>query len=183
MLVKHTPSDFDMINTNVNVHEKKNNISKETHRSSFKTFRKPAVNSQIYVFLVGFCLDHAWLANIYMNCSKVMATDCIDLLKAWLRTAVVTVHCSFTEPVSLGKWAYVALSGPSMITVNERLWTDAIAVVGLVILDVPWGVSRSLYCVSTSHLRRECAAERHIVLIHLFNLASVCKDDYYYYMT
>ncbi len=183
MLVKHTPSDFDMINTNVNVHEKKNNISKETHRSSFKTFRKPAVNSQISVFLVGFCLDHAWLANIYMNCSKVMATDCIDLLKVWLRTAVVTVHCSFTEPVSLGKWAYVALSGPSMITVNERLWTDAIAVVGLVILDVPWGVSRSLYCVSTSHLRRECAAERHIVLIHLFNLASVCKDDYYYYMT
>lgn len=73
MLVKHTPSDFDMINTNVNVHEKKNNISKETHRCSFKTFRKPAVNSQIYVFLVGFCLDHAWLANIYMNCSEVMA--------------------------------------------------------------------------------------------------------------
>lgn len=53
--------------------EKKNNISKETHRSSFKTFRKPSVNSQIYVFLVDFCLVHAWLANIYMNSSKVMA--------------------------------------------------------------------------------------------------------------
>lgn len=73
MLVKHTHSDFDMINMIVNVHEKKNNISKGTHRSSFKTFRKPAVNSQMYVFLVDFCLVHAWLANIYMNCSKVMA--------------------------------------------------------------------------------------------------------------
>lgn len=62
-----------MINMNVNAHEKKNNISKETHRCSFKTFRKLAVNLQIYVFLVDFCLDHAWLANIYMNDSKVMA--------------------------------------------------------------------------------------------------------------
>lgn len=95
MLVKHTHSDFDMINMNVNVHEKKNNISKETHRSSFKTFRKPAVNSQIYVFLVDFYLHELFQSH---------GADCIDLLKAWLRTAVVTVHCSFAEPVSLGKW-------------------------------------------------------------------------------
>lgn len=71
------------------------------------------------------------------------------------------IHSSSAEPVSLGKRGVCHPVRSERITINERLRMDATAVVGSVLLEGPRGVSRSLYCVSTSHLRRECCWKTH----------------------